>query len=76
MPGMTPNDSELLSEGAMKITDAVSWSGIGRSRLYSAMASGELPFVQYGTRRLIPKRGLRDYLAERLEGGCSMNRQD
>ena len=55
----------------MQISDAVAWSGIGRSRLYTAMAQGELPFVKVGERRLIPKRGLRNYLASRLEEGTS-----
>lgn len=62
-------NKKLLEDGAMRILDAVAWSGIGRSKLYSAMASGTLPFVQHGSRRLIPKRGLRDYLAERLDDG-------
>ena len=61
-------DLELLADGAMQIADAVQWSGIGRSRLYAAMASGHLPFVRYGGRRLIPRRCLRDYLAKHLEG--------
>ena len=61
-------ESELLEEGAMQIKDAVAWSGISRSRLYEAMAQGDLPFVRVGERRLIPKRGLKTYLASRLEG--------
>ena len=61
-------DPTLLEDGALRIADAVAWSGIGRSRLYAAMARGDLPFVQHGSRRLIPKRGLRDYLANLLEG--------
>ena len=65
------DELELLGDGAMQIDDAVAWSGIGRSRLYAAMASGELPFVRYGGRRLIPKRGLQEYLARYVEGAKS-----
>ncbi len=64
-------DAELLADGAMPIAAAVAWSGVGRSKLYQAMARGELLYVKDGKRRLIPKRGLRDYLAKRLESGAS-----
>jgi excisionase family DNA binding protein len=60
-------ENELLTEGALQINDAVTWSGIGRSKLYMAMAEGDLSYVRVGKRRLIPKRALRDYLASRLE---------
>jgi excisionase family DNA binding protein len=60
-------ENDLLEDGAMPIKDAVAWSGIGRSRLYVAMANGDLPFVRVGERRLIPKRGLKDFLASRLD---------
>ena len=65
----TANRDDLFDEGTMQIKDAVAWSGIGRSRLYEAMSKGDLPFVKVGERRLIPKRGLKAYLAGRLEGG-------
>ena len=61
-------EEKLLAEGTMQIADAVAWSGICRSKLYVAMANGELPFVQHGARRLIPRQALRDYLARRLVG--------
>ena len=63
-------NDELFDEGTMQIKDAVAWSGIGRSRLYEAMSKGDLPFVKVGERRLIPKRGLKAYLASRLEDGA------
>ena len=40
-----------------------------RSKLYQAMSQGELAYIKDGRRRLIPKIGLRDYLARRLVGG-------
>lgn len=60
--------SELLIDGAMQVAEAVTWSGIGRSRLYVAMNCGALPFLKVGSRRLIPKAGLRDYLALHVAG--------
>ena len=62
-------DLEILMDGAMPIEGAVAWSGLSRTKLYQAMARGDLQYVKDGKRRLIPKRGLQDYLASRLEGG-------
>lgn len=59
----------LLDDGAVTVSDAVAWSGMGRTRLYDAMASGDLPFVQKGRRRLIPRKALRQLLADSLVGG-------
>lgn len=60
--------ADVVAEGALRIKDAVEWSGVGRSQLYAAMARGELPFVKVGKRRLIPKSALRNFLAVRVEG--------
>ncbi len=60
---------DLLGEGAMTITEAVKWSGIGRTRLYAAMTEGRLLYVKSGKRRLIPRKGLRALLAEGLVNG-------
>jgi excisionase family DNA binding protein len=57
---------ELLEDGALTIDEAVAWSGVGRTRLYGEMADGNLPFVQKGARRLIPRKALRQLLAESL----------
>ena len=56
----------LLRDGAVTIAAAVSESGIGRSRLYAMMGSGELPYSQVGGRRLIPRVALRRVLAAGL----------
>ncbi len=63
----TTQDADLLQDGAMQISQAVEWSGLGRTKLYEAMAGGRLRYVKHGKRRLIPKKALRDYLAEHLE---------
>ncbi len=56
----------LVEDGALTIDEAVAWSGVGRTRLYGEMADGNLPFVQKGARRLIPRKALRRLLAEGL----------
>ncbi len=48
---------------AVSIPEAVRLSGIGRTKLYEAIASGDLPSFKAGRRRLIPTQGLRAYLA-------------
>ncbi len=62
---------EIVEEGAMTVADATAFSGLGRTRLYNAMATGRLAFIQYGRRRLIPRKALRELLAEELVGGES-----
>lgn len=52
--------------GAISIEEAVKFTGIGRSKLYQAMASGELPSFKFGKRRLIRREAVSAWLA-RLE---------
>ena len=65
----THSAEAILEEGAVTVAEAVAWSGVGRTRLYGEMAAGNLPFVQKGTRRLIPRKALRKLLAESLVSG-------
>ena len=62
-------DTEVLTDGAMSIEAAASWSGLSRTKIYAAMARGDLLYIKDGKRRLVPKRGLHDYLVSRLKGG-------
>ena len=62
-----PDESALLDEGAMRINDAVAWSGIGRSSLYKLISKGDVRSIWAGGRRLIPKAGLRAYLENGLD---------
>ena len=62
----TTDAMELLEGGMLKIGDAVAFSGLGRTRIYDAMSAGRLSYVQYGRRRLIPKKALLLLLAEGL----------
>jgi excisionase family DNA binding protein len=57
---------EVFADGALTVTAAAQFSGIGRSRLYELMTTGDLPFCQVGTRRLIPRRALAALLARHI----------
>lgn len=62
----TAKREALLKDGALTIDEATAFSGLGRTRLYNAMKSGRLAFVQHGRRRLIPRKALQQLLAEGL----------
>jgi excisionase family DNA binding protein len=59
-------DRELLAGGAVGIPEASTFSGLGRTFLYSLMERGQLRYVKAGKRRLIPRIELTRMLAERL----------
>ncbi len=61
----------LVEDGACSLREAVRLSGVGRSVLYEMMRTGDLPYVKLGARRLIPRRALRDLLAEHLVGAAA-----
>ncbi len=57
----------LVGDGCVSVKDAVKDLGFSRKVLEHAMKAGSLPYVQVGTRRrVIPKKGLRTWLADRL----------
>lgn len=60
---------DLLADGAMTITEAMEWSGIGKTRLYDMIKEGRLAYVQMGGRKLIPRKGLRELLEKGLVNG-------
>ena len=59
---------ELLADGLMTPREAQRFLGIGHSKLYELMASGELPYVRIGSVRRLPKAGLVEYAARNLKG--------
>jgi predicted DNA-binding transcriptional regulator AlpA len=59
----------LCSEGALTVSQAEEFSGIGRTSLYGLMGQGRLPYAKLYGRRLIPKRALVALLADGLVGG-------
>ncbi len=71
MTELISDRESLVEDGAVTVSEAVVWSGVGRTRLYAEMADGNLPFVQKGRRRLIPRKALRQLLAESLVGDRS-----
>lgn len=58
--------ADLLAGGCFSVTEAAKFAGLGRTSIYEAMDSGELPSLKRGRRRLIPKRALIAWLAEGL----------
>jgi len=44
------------------VNDAVSTTGIGRTKIYELMANGEIEAVKIGKRRLIPDDALDDFI--------------
>jgi excisionase family DNA binding protein len=63
--------AELATDGTMSVAEAVAFSGVSQSELYATMDRGELPFVKWGRRRLIPRRALVELLARHMTGGQS-----
>lgn len=59
-------------------TDALLWNatkvaaalGISTRALWTYTNTGEIPSVKIGSRRLYPVAALREWIAERLEGGA------
>nr|WP_314135725.1 helix-turn-helix domain-containing protein [uncultured Brevundimonas sp.] len=49
---------------AFNIKDAVAYSGLSRSRLYTLMQTGELPSLQVGGRRMIRRDALDAFFAK------------
>ncbi len=54
---------EQISPYALSIQEACRFSGLGRTRLYAAISSGELKTLKVGTRRLVPVAALEAWLA-------------
>ncbi len=69
--GAEAEAEELLRDGALSVAEAETFTGLGKSELYQAMGAGELPYVQRGRRRLIPRRALAQWLAQGLRGGAA-----
>jgi excisionase family DNA binding protein len=60
---------QLLAGGLLRIEEAETFSGLGRSTLYKHMDDGTLPYVKIGRARRIPKQALIDFVADHLHGG-------
>jgi excisionase family DNA binding protein len=64
----TESVADLLAKGTLTVQKAVVEYGIGRTRLYSLMMDGTLPYSQIGSRRLIPRQALENLIAKNLIG--------
>lgn len=58
---------ELVEGGCLTVGEATKFSGMSRSRLFLLIGSGRVVSWLEGTRRVIPKRELVRYLAERAQ---------
>lgn len=58
----TGSEAAVSTRLAYSVADAVAASGIGRTTLYSLMASGQLAFVKLGNRTLIRRADLEELL--------------
>jgi excisionase family DNA binding protein len=56
-------NSPAIEKHGLTILEACTFSGIGKTKLYEAIASGRLPAHKAGKRTLILKDDLRDYLS-------------
>jgi excisionase family DNA binding protein len=63
-------DAPRLKPLAVDIPEACRLTGLGRSKLYELLSTGEIRSITVGRRRLIPVAALRDWL-DRLETGPS-----
>lgn len=58
-----------MEDGAVTIPQATRITGFGKTFLYEAMKSGELPYIKIGAGRRIPRRALDMWLARGLMVG-------
>jgi excisionase family DNA binding protein len=56
------HDNPPATQGAFKPADAAAWLSISRSQLYRLLKSGEIRARRCGTRLLISRRALEEYL--------------
>jgi excisionase family DNA binding protein len=57
-----PHDSQRAAPGAFKPAEAAAWLSISRTQLYRLIRSGEIRTRRCGTRILISRRALEEYL--------------
>jgi predicted transcriptional regulator of viral defense system len=65
---------DLVAEGCFSVKDAAAFSGISRSRLFELLGSGQIVSFMEGMKRVIPRREMQRYLAERLEAAQAKQR--
>ncbi len=66
---MTDSKEKLVVDGLVRLAEAQKFTSLSRSKLYALMQRGELPYVQLGRARRIPRRALVELAARHLIGG-------
>lgn len=59
---------DLFADGALTIDGIKKEFGIGRTAVYELMNAGKLPYSAATGRRLVPRRALKQLLANELVG--------
>lgn len=54
---------KAFSEGAVSVTEAMEFLGLGRAEVNRMIRNGTLPSAKIGRRRLIAKKAMREILA-------------
>lgn len=63
MPNILAQEPSPTDRVAVSMANATHMSGLGRTKLYEALSTGELSSIKIGGRRLILVDDLRDWLA-------------
>ncbi len=66
---LTDNDTALVEDGLVTVSEAAAFLRLSRSNLYVLMERGELAFVKLGRSRRIPRRAVVALAARGLRGG-------
>jgi excisionase family DNA binding protein len=70
MPHSSGQTSTRTEPLAVSVGRATHTAGLGRTKLYEALGSGELSSLKIGNRRLILVDDLRNWLALHKQGRC------
>ena len=66
MTAADPARLALASDGTLTLAGAAAFSGLSRSKICQLVRSGEVPSALVCGRRLIPRRGLVEFLAAHM----------
>lgn len=59
---------DLVSDGLMTVPAACEFLAVSRSSVWKMMQDGELPFVNVGRARRIPRAAIKAYVSKGLRG--------
>jgi len=65
-----------LEKLLLTATEAAEAIGVGRTRIYELLASGQIPSVKIGRSVRVPTEALRRWIKERESGGLNNNKED